>query len=176
MKKSFIILILMILLLKTIVAQPFGPPVYIFNPDTGECRYYFAGDEKHFNPRPENFTADIGFTADFKDMDEACYKYKCRMSDGGWNDGCYCHINSTWSNITGCTVQEKIDELSPKRTNIFSFLLYSILIALLLYSIIISMQNYNIKKQSKKTFELEDAIKKSEKEQFKKKGKNYKEK
>ena len=28
------------------------PPVYIANPDTGECRYYFAGDAVHFNELP----------------------------------------------------------------------------------------------------------------------------
>src|SRR3989338_7174392 len=63
-------------------AQPFGPPIYIEDPVNMECRYYFAGNERHFNPRPENYTIDIGYTTDFKNQEQACEFWRCVYTNG----------------------------------------------------------------------------------------------
>ena len=81
-KKLIIGLIIFIFLINTVFSQPFGPPLYIANPENLECRYYFAGDERHFNPKPENYTDNIGYTTDFKDKDQACLLYRCIKTGG----------------------------------------------------------------------------------------------
>jgi hypothetical protein len=91
----------------------YSPPIYIANPETLECRYYFAGeadcfnacmnecqdagyneeycfsqcaDPCHYNPRPEGFTADIGETTKFSNQSEACERWKgCINKKGVWN-------------------------------------------------------------------------------------------
>ena len=93
------------------LSQPFGPPLYIANPETLECRYYFSGDQKHFNPRPENYTESIGYTTEFKDKDQACGLYRCVKTGGrilltGKDDTnpklCECLLGAFWNNETGC--------------------------------------------------------------------------
>lgn len=99
------------LLANAVFSQPFGPPLFIANPETLECRYYFAGDQKHFNPRPENYTENIGYTTEFKDEDQACGLYRCIKTGGrvllaskdDTSPGlCGCPIGTFWSNETGC--------------------------------------------------------------------------
>lgn len=67
------------------IAVAYQPPKYIGNPETGECKYYFAGDAEHFNPRPEGFTLDIAFTADFANESEACEFWHCVEKGNDWN-------------------------------------------------------------------------------------------
>ncbi|MBS3056644.1 MAG: hypothetical protein J4473_04385 [Candidatus Aenigmarchaeota archaeon] len=90
-------------------------PIYVANPNTYECKYYFAGDEKHFNPRPENFNIDIGPVTEFKDENEACEFWKCSVSKGKWTGSiCDCPGSSFWSNATGCTTSNGIPVISDK--------------------------------------------------------------
>jgi len=83
-------------------SQEFGPPVYIANPVTGECRYYFAGDPKHYNPRPENFTFNIGLTTETN----CDLWYLCRNSSKpgiGWAEGrCVCAHGLEFNETEGC--------------------------------------------------------------------------
>lgn len=93
-------------------AQPFGPPLYIADPAEMKCRYYFAGDQKHFNPRPENYTINIGHTTDFKSESQACEFFRCVYTNGSVKidenkkpiekDLCVCPENAYWGNETGC--------------------------------------------------------------------------
>ena len=112
--KRLIFLSLAFFLLNLIMpnAQPFGPPLYIANPATMECKYYFAGNEMHFNPRPDNFTINIGYTTDFKTPDQACEFFRCVYTNGTVKvyqdkkpidkDLCLCNGGSYWNNETGC--------------------------------------------------------------------------
>ncbi|MBS3117777.1 hypothetical protein J4430_02765 [Candidatus Woesearchaeota archaeon] len=97
------VLAIFIFLIPFALAQ-FSPPVYITNPDTGECRYYFAGDAAHFNPRPENFTVTIGPVNAFSDVLEACTVYHCISSGGGFgvSKECICPNRGIFVNNTGC--------------------------------------------------------------------------
>lgn len=95
--------LIMFLLILSVIGFAYELPKYIANPQTGECRYYFAGDERHFNPRPENFTIDIGYVTDFKSVEHACNYWKCKKSHGIFlGDKCKCPLNTKWNNITGC--------------------------------------------------------------------------
>jgi len=106
MKGGLIAIILLITLLLSInvFSQAFGPPVYIANPSTGECRYYFAGDVKHYNPIPEGFNFTIGYTTETK----CDYWYLCRGMNGsnpgiGWAEGkCVCAEGSEFNESLGC--------------------------------------------------------------------------
>ena len=100
-----------IFLVNTAFSQPFGPPLFIANPETMECKYYFSGDQRHFNPRPENYTENIGYTTEFKDKDQACGMYICIKTNGrvllsSKDDTnprlCGCPIGTSWNNETGC--------------------------------------------------------------------------
>ena len=78
MNKLIIISIVFFLFSAILIsAQPFGPPSYIADPNKLECRYYFAGNPNHFNPRPENYTINIGYTTDFESEDQACEFFRC---------------------------------------------------------------------------------------------------
>ncbi len=93
-------------------AQPFGPPLYIADPVAMKCRYYFAGDQRHFNPRPENYTINIGYTTDFKSEAQACEFFRCAYTNGTVKvyedkkpiekDLCLCPPDRYWNNETGC--------------------------------------------------------------------------
>ncbi len=94
-------IILMVILICGIVSA-YELPKYIANPDTGECKYYFAGDAAHFNPRPENFTIDIGAVTDYSSVEDACGQWKCKNTKGIWQEECKCPVNTVWINETGC--------------------------------------------------------------------------
>ncbi len=93
-------------------AQPFGPPIYIADPVNIKCRYYFAGDQRHFNPRPENYTINIGYTTDFKSEAQACEFFRCAYTNGTVlvdenkkpieKGLCVCQGNSYWDDVFGC--------------------------------------------------------------------------
>lgn len=97
------------------VNAAYQPPIYIANPETQECKYYFAGEVDcfeacmqdcqgagwneskctdacanqycHYNPRPEGFTIDLGATTDFKDLNESCKIWQdCLDKNGEWNN------------------------------------------------------------------------------------------
>lgn len=112
MSKEILFIVYFILASGIVYAQPFGPPLYIANPETMECRYYFAGDVKHFNPRPENFTVNIGYTTDFKNIDQACAVFKCASTNGTVlvdenktileKDLCRCPEGKIWNESKGC--------------------------------------------------------------------------
>ena len=100
-----------IFLVNIVFSQEFGPPIFIADPNTLECKYYFSGDARHFNPRPENYTENIGYTTEFKDQDQACGMYKCIKTEGRvlLSDKedinpqlCQCPIGTFWNNETGC--------------------------------------------------------------------------
>ena len=93
-------------------AQPFGPPIYIADPNKMECGYYFAGDKRHFNPRPDNFTVDIGYTTDFKNQEQACEFWRCIYTNGTVKvdaskrpiekNLCVCGSGYYWDDVNGC--------------------------------------------------------------------------
>lgn len=118
--RKLLIIALAVLLSSIAYAQPFGPPLYIANPKTLECRYYFAGDERHFNPRPENFTVNLGYTTEFSGERQACEMYRCIATAGLIyvdKDNkpleanlCKCPENTFWNETKGCTkliIEEK---------------------------------------------------------------------
>ena len=112
--KGIILLILAFFLFNELIAfaQPFGPPIYVADPVSMECRYYFAGNERHFNPRPENYTLDIGYTTDFKDQEQACEFWRCIYTNGTVKvtpdnrpiekDMCVCNSGYYWDDVKGC--------------------------------------------------------------------------
>jgi hypothetical protein len=96
------------------LASAYQPPMYIANPETKECQYYFAGEQDcfdacmndcqgaglnytncmdpcankycHYNLKPAGFTIDIGETAGFKSVNESCKVWQnCANSGGVWN-------------------------------------------------------------------------------------------
>jgi len=113
MKRLIVLSILLLLLNEIIVfAQPFGPPIYIADPVKMDCKYYFAGNQRHFNPRPENYTIDIGYTTDFKNEEHACEFWRCAYTNGTIKvdqnkkpiekDLCVCNSGSYWDDVYGC--------------------------------------------------------------------------
>lgn len=105
---------LLVLLFATLIAnaQPFGPPIYIADPVNMKCRYYFAGNQRHFNPRPENYTINIGYTTEFKSESQACEFFRCTYTNGSIKvdenkkpiekDLCVCPENTYWDDVYGC--------------------------------------------------------------------------
>jgi|GEM_PF-6804369 hypothetical protein len=103
-------------------AQPFGPPLYIADPAAMKCRYYFAGNVKHFNPRPENFTVNIGYTTDFKNENQACEFFRCTYTNGSVKidenqkpietDLCVCPANTIWDDVHGCVRLKKQEPIT----------------------------------------------------------------
>ncbi len=58
------------------IAAGYFPPTHIANPETGECRYYFAGDERHYNPLPEGKWYMVGLAEENRSTcQEACMYY-----------------------------------------------------------------------------------------------------
>lgn len=112
--KRLICFSLIIFLLVSVIsyAQPFGPPIYIADPVKMDCKYYFAGDKRHFNPRPENYTIDIGYTTDFKSQDHACEFWRCVYTNGTVRvdadkrpiekNLCVCSSGYYWDDVKGC--------------------------------------------------------------------------
>src|SRR3989344_450494 len=105
-------LIIFLLIAAISYAQLFGPPVYIANPNAMDCKYYFAGDQRHFNPRPENYTVDIGYITDFKNQEQACEMWRCEYTNGKIKadsnrqplekDLCLCGSGYYWDDVNGC--------------------------------------------------------------------------
>lgn len=121
MKRLIAFAVLLFMLIQTTAyAQPFGPPIYVADPVNMECRYYFAGNQRHFNPRPENYTIDIGYTTDFKNQDQACEFWRCIYTNGTVKVGpdnrpieadlCICSSGQYWDDAKGCL---KLKEESP---------------------------------------------------------------
>src|SRR3989344_5173632 len=120
MKRLISSAFLILLIIQTMAyAQPFGPPIYIADPVEMECRYYFAGNERHFNPRPDNYTIDIGYTTDFKSQDQACEFWRCIYTNGTVKvvdnrpiekDLCVCSSGQYWDDIKGCTMLKSQDK------------------------------------------------------------------
>lgn len=113
-----------IFLLSSIVAyaQPFGQPIYIADPVKMECRYYFAGNEKHFNPRPDNYTINIGYTTDFKSQEQACEFFRCTHTSGSVKvdgskkpiekDMCVCPESTYWDDVLGCVKSKQQESIN----------------------------------------------------------------
>ena len=101
-------------------AQPFGPPIYIADPAKMDCKYYFAGDKGHFNPRPEEYTVDIGYTTDFKSQEQACEFFRCVQTNGTIvvdenkkpveKNLCVCPQNEYWDDVLGCVKMKETEE------------------------------------------------------------------
>ena len=112
--KKLMCFLVAIFLLEAVIshAQPFGPPLYIADPASMKCRYYFAGDSRHFNPRPENYTINIGYTTDFKNESQACELFRCAYTNGSVRidenkkpiekDLCVCPTGAYLNNESGC--------------------------------------------------------------------------
>ena len=105
------VIYLLILVILASLAQAYNPPIYLVNNETRECKYYFAGDERHFNPPPENFTISLGPVTEFSNQDEACLMWQCetslgRISGEKGNLTCQCPSGTNyaahWDNTTGC--------------------------------------------------------------------------
>src|SRR3989344_1861139 len=121
MKRLISSAFLILLIIQTMAyAQPFGPPIYIADPVEMECRYYFAGNERHFNPRPDNYTIDIGYTTDFKSQDQACEFWRCIYTNGTVKvnpdnrpiekDICLCNPGHYWDDVKGCVKFRNINK------------------------------------------------------------------
>jgi hypothetical protein len=101
-------------------SQPFGPPIYIADPVNMECKYYFAGNEVHFNPRPDNYTVDIGYTTDFKSEEQACEFWRCIYTNGSVKvdqdrkliekNLCACNPGEYWDDIYGCVEMKQAEQ------------------------------------------------------------------
>ena len=113
MKRLSVLLMLVFLLgLVIINAQPLGPPIYIADPVKMDCRYYSAGNERHFNPRPENYTINIGYTTDFNNQEQACEFWRCVYTNGTVKVNqnkkpiekylCICNSGYYWDDVYGC--------------------------------------------------------------------------
>ncbi len=56
------------------LALAYMPSVYIANPDTGACQYYFSGDTKHYNPVPNGTWQIVGMSGvNFTDCQYRCF-------------------------------------------------------------------------------------------------------
>jgi hypothetical protein len=123
--KGILFYLSIVLLVNSIAAyaQPFGPPIYIADPVKMECRYYFAGNERHFNPRPDNFTINIGYTTDFKNEEQACEFFRCTYTNGSVKvnadnkpiekDLCVCPAkNTAWDNVYGCVMLKQKEQIN----------------------------------------------------------------
>lgn len=103
-------------------AQSFGPPLYIADPVEMVCRYYFAGNERHFNPRPDNYTINIGYTTDFKNEEQACEFFRCTRTNGSVKvnadnkpiekDLCLCPANTAWDDVYGCVMLKQKEQIN----------------------------------------------------------------
>ena len=123
MRKLSCLLILFSLLISIIAyAQPFGPPLYIADPLSMKCRYYFAGNERHFNPRPDNYTISIGYTTDFKSEAQACEFFRCTYTNGSVKidenrkpvekDLCVCPGSAYWDDVLGCIKSKQQESIN----------------------------------------------------------------
>ena len=121
MKRSIAFFILFFILNEIIAfAQPFGPPIYIADPVKIEFKYYFSRHHRHFNPRPENYTINIGYTTDFKNEEQACEFWRCIYTNGTVkvdadkkpieNDLCVCNPNNYWDDVYGCVEMREAEQ------------------------------------------------------------------
>ena len=122
--KGFLCILLAILIgtISFASAQPFGPPLYIADPVNMKCRYYFAGNQKHFNPRPENYTINIRYTTDFKSEAQACEFFRCVHTNGSVKvdenkkplekDLCVCPQNTYWDDVFGCVKFKQQEQIT----------------------------------------------------------------
>jgi len=112
-------------------AAGYLPPTYIANPETGECKYYFAGDARHHNPLPNGSWYMVGLAEENRSICQwACLRYSaegevwhglgcdclgefeggcinwCRIKNGEWikdESKCVCPIGMEWnSSGSGC--------------------------------------------------------------------------
>ncbi len=75
MKNKYVIFTLLAMtFILTSRATAYLLPVYIANPETGECRYYFAGDAKHYNPPPNGTWYIVGLSeSNWTECQELCF-------------------------------------------------------------------------------------------------------
>jgi len=87
-----------------------------------KCRYYFAGDQRHFNPRPENYTINIAYVTDMKNEQQACDFFRCAYTNGSVKVGpdkkplekdlCVCRENAYWNSQFGCVKIKQEQQIS----------------------------------------------------------------
>jgi len=131
MDQKNILLIIAGILIIAGAAAGYFPPTYIANPETGECKYYFAGDERHHNPLPNGTWRMVGLAEENRSICQiACIRYSeegqiwhglgcdclgefeggcinwCRIKNGEWvkdESMCVCPIGMEWnSSGSGC--------------------------------------------------------------------------
>ena len=120
MRISFLFIIFVLFASVIAYAQPFGPPLFIADPVNMKCRYYFAGDQRHFNPRPENYTINIAYVTDIKTEEQACDFFRCIYTNGSVKvdadkkplekDLCICKEGTYWDVQFGCLKIKKQEE------------------------------------------------------------------
>lgn len=164
MKKGLFILV--IILFSSLVLA-YEPPVYIANPKTSECQYYFAGDAAHFNPRPRGFDITLGLTSNFENLEQACNIFKfvksaCESTGGTISEeGCICPKDSNWDSEAGCVKQKSLDvnlsadsnftpveNVSRKSVNWDRIVLFFIILVIIIFfSIYLKKRGLNVKKK-----------------------------
>jgi hypothetical protein len=82
------VFLLIVLFIFSSLSLAYVPPVYIANPDTGECKYYFAGDSTHFNDIPDGKWFVVGITD---------------LNATDCSDRCYFNTNKFWSEVIQVT-------------------------------------------------------------------------
>jgi len=111
-------------------AAGYLPPTHIANEETGECKYYFAGDDRHRNPIPNGTWSMVGLAEENRTVCQwACLSYSvegeiwnglncdclgegdggctnwCRITGGEWvkdDSKCVCPIGMEWEAEVGC--------------------------------------------------------------------------
>ncbi len=111
-------------------AAGYLPPTHIASPETGECKYYFAGDDRHRNPMPNGTWYMVGLAEENRTVCQwACLRYSaeeeiweglgcdclgegdegctnwCRIKEGEWvkdDSACVCPIGMEWEAEVGC--------------------------------------------------------------------------
>lgn len=81
--KGILALALFLLALFATKASAYLLPVYIANPETGECKYYFAGDARHYNPPPNGTWYIVGLSeSNWTECQEVCFMNTNRFWEG----------------------------------------------------------------------------------------------
>lgn len=92
---------LLVMLVLSAAASAYATPVYIANPKTLDCKYYFAGDAAHFNPRPESYTITVGEASK-----ASCEEWRCGFTGGSWlNGSCACPKSGYFNESGGCVFE-----------------------------------------------------------------------
>lgn len=115
--------------LSVLINAAYQPPMYVANPSTRDCQYYFAGESDcfdacmndcqgaglnytnciqpcanqycHYNLKQAGFTIELGATTNFKSVNESCDLWNaCMDKQGTWNSAtARCEIKKQNMNV-----------------------------------------------------------------------------